>query len=241
MKKHAGTLFLIPSLIGDRPAEVCIPAYNAQLINTLSHFIVEEEKSAYKILRKIGFSQPFDNVTFYQVNEHSKSSDIQQYLNAAENGFDMGLLSEAGLPCIADPGNVIVRAAHERNIKVVPLVGPNSIISALISSGMNGQDFAFHGYLPIKPKEKEQKIRQIEKASRDFSQTQIFIEAPYRNIQLFKSLIEICNPNTLLSIASNIHCADEFICTKPVFEWNLLPLPDIHKKPTVFCVLDARV
>ncbi|MDR2084028.1 MAG: SAM-dependent methyltransferase [Bacteroidales bacterium] len=234
MNKQAGTLFLIPSLIGDKPAETCIPEYNQQIINTLSDFIVEEEKSSYKILRKIGFKNSFDSVNFYQVNEHTKDSDIINFLNPAENGINMGLLSEAGLPCIADPGNIIVKAAHEKNIKVVPLVGPNSIISALISSGLNGQNFAFNGYLPIKPHEKEQKIKQLERISREFNQTQIFIEAPYRNIQLFQSLLKICNPNTLLTVASNIHCFNEFILTKPIFEWNLLPLPEIHKKPTVF-------
>ncbi|MDL2239048.1 SAM-dependent methyltransferase [Bacteroidales bacterium OttesenSCG-928-K03] len=236
MKKNYGTLFLVPSLIGDNSANTCIPDYNVQLINTITHFIVEEEKSAYKILRKIGFNQSFDNVIFYVFNEHSNNSEIQNYLKPLENGLNIGLLSEAGLPCIADPGNMIVRAAHENNIKVVPLVGPNSIVSALISSGFNGQNFAFNGYLPIKSPAKENRIKQLEKVSQDFTQTQIFIEAPYRNIQLFKTLLTTCNPNTSLCIASNIHCSDEFILTKTIFEWNLLPLPDINKKPTVFLI-----
>lgn len=231
-----GVLYLIPSLIGNKPANYCIPEYNQQIVNTLSHFIVEEQKSAFRILRSIGYTQNFDNVTFYQVNEHSDDNEVKEYLKIVENGKNMGLLSEAGLPCVADPGNIIVKTAHEKNIKVIPLVGPNSIISALISSGMNGQNFAFHGYLPVKSPAKENKIKQLEKASREFSQTQIFIEAPYRNTQLFKTLLDSCNPNTRLSIASNIHCDDEFILTKYIFEWKLLPLPEINKKPTVFLI-----
>jgi 16S rRNA (cytidine1402-2'-O)-methyltransferase len=146
------------------------------------------------------------------------------------------LLSEAGLPCIADPGAIIVNAAHSKGIRIIPLIGPSSILSALISSGMCGQSFAFNGYLPIKSPAKENKIKQLEKISLDSGQTQIFIEAPYRNIQLLKTLISTCKPDTLISIACNLHCDDELIISKEVYLWSMAPLPDINKKPAVFCI-----
>lgn len=232
----SGKLFLIPSQLGKCPVEMCIPAYNIQIVNSLKYFIVEEISSAFRTLRNIGFSNSFDDVTFYELNEHTKLAELISYLECTKRGENIGLLSEAGLPCLADPGALIVAMAHSYNVKVIPLTGPSSIVSALISSGMNGQNFAFHGYLPIKSPAREQRIKQCEAVSADFNQTQIFIEAPYRNVQLFKSLIDNCLPSTLLSVASNIHCQDELIVMKSIDEWRKKTPPDIHKKPTVFCI-----
>ena len=232
-----GRLYLIPSMIGKCPADYCIPPYNIQIVNRLSHFIVEETSSAYRTLRHIGFNGSFDNVTLYQLNEHSRPEDITEYLECTKDDHDIGLLSEAGLPCLADPGAYVVRLAHSKDIQVIPLTGPSSIVSAIISSGMNGQCFAFHGYLPIKSPQKENKIKSCEKYSAEFHQTQVFIEAPYRNNQLFNTLISICLPTTLLSIACNVNSDDEYISMKSISEWRKSDAPDLHKKPTVFCLL----
>jgi 16S rRNA (cytidine1402-2'-O)-methyltransferase len=188
-------------------------------------------------LRHIGFNGSFDNVTLYQLNEHSRPEDITEYLECTKDGHDIGLLSEAGLPCLADPGAYVVRLAHSKDIQVIPLTGPSSIVSAIISSGMNGQCFAFHGYLPIKSPQKENKIKSCEKYSAEFHQTQVFIEAPYRNNQLFNTLISICLPTTLLSVACNVNSDDEYISMKSISEWRKSDAPDLHKKPTVFCLL----
>ena len=240
MSTFIGKLFLIPTMLGSCSINSCIPPYNIKIINSLSYFIVEEERSAYKLLRNIGFTEKFDNITFYQLNEHSKKEDIVHYLDCTDDNNNIGLFTEAGLPCIADPGSIIVRMAHQKGIQVVPLVGPTSIIAALISSGMNGQNFAFHGYLPVKSPFKENKIIMLEKNSAELNQTQIFIEAPYRNIQLFNTIINICMPATLLSIATNINCSDEYIRMKSIEEWETCPIPDINKKPTVFCLYSNK-
>lgn len=236
MSTIKGKLYLFPSLIGNVEADKCIPSFNKDIINKIKYFIVEQERSAYRILRSIGFTEKFDDIVFFELNEHTLKEEYKNYLNPILNGNDIGLLSEAGLPCIADPGEVIVKAAHLKDIQVIPLSGESSIITALISSGLNAECFAYNGYLPIPDKERNAKIRELEKLSYSLNQTQIFIETPYRNIKLFKSLIKICKPETLISIASNIKCNDELIKMKPVYQWNSLPLPDIHKKPTVFCL-----
>lgn len=235
MKK--GALYLLPSLIGPVGYDRCLPDYNKQIVDTLSNFIVEEERSAYKILRSIGFTRDFSEVSFFVLNEHTKLEETYTYLDKADKGIDLGLLSETGLPCIADPGASIVKLAHEKNIRVIPLVGPNSIISALISSGLNGQNFAFNGYLPVKSPIREQTIKKIEHLSKEYAQTQIFIEAPYRNIQMFESLLKTCDPETFLCVASNIFCEDQFIETKTIRLWKTCRPPEIHKKPSVFLLL----
>ncbi len=236
-----GKIYLIPSQLGNCPVEMCIPSYNIEIVNKLKYFIVEEHSSAFRTLRAIGFKNSFDDVTFYELNEHTKPTDIATYLECTKQGIDIGLLSEAGLPCLADPGALIVYMAHAKKIKVVPLTGPTSIASAVISSGLNGQCFAFYGYPPIKPGAREQKLKQWEKISGELSQTQVFIEAPYRNIQLFNTLLQTCMPTTLLSVACNIHCQDELIAMKSIAEWKKQGAPDIHKKPTVFCILAQKL
>ena len=171
---------------------------------------------------------------FFELNKHTNIDNINSYFNPIYKGFDIGLLSEAGMPCIADPGSIIVNLAHKNNIRVIPLVGPSSILLALIASGMNGQNFAFHGYLPVSKNNRILKIKQLEKISFSEKQAQIFMETPYRNNQLLSDLINTCNPNTMLSIASEICSKNEFIQTKTIAEWKKIIVPDLNKKPSVF-------
>ncbi len=231
-----GKLYLIPTPLGE---EFLPTNYNSQIKNiipNLKFFIVEELKTARRFLKKIYPNINIDETTFYILNEHSEIKEYEDFLNPIENGNDIGLLSEAGCPAIADPGSQVVKIAHSKNISVIPLIGPSSIILALMASGLNGQNFAFLGYLPIKPVERKIKIQQIEKRSKLEKQTQIFIEAPYRNISILNDIIGNCNAETLLCIACNITQNDEYIQTKKINEWKN-NIPNINKKPTVFLIL----
>ncbi|MBE9480714.1 MAG: SAM-dependent methyltransferase [Bacteroidetes bacterium] len=233
MDKSKGKLYLIPSSLGNSKLNSIIPEYNSKIINRLDEFIVENIRTARRFLKKTGFKKSFDNITFYILDKHSDQTEILSYLNSIDKGKDIGLLSEAGTPCIADPGAEIVRMAHQKNIRVIPLVGPSSIFLALMASGFNGQNFIFHGYLPVKKYLKINKIKTLEKDAQQKNQTQIFIETPYRNKQLLDSIIETCNKETLLCIACDITLKNEFITTKTIAEWSK-NLPEIHKRPTVF-------
>jgi 16S rRNA (cytidine1402-2'-O)-methyltransferase len=231
-----GKLYLIPTPLGEEflPDESSVQI--AKVISTLNVFIVEELRTARRFLKKVYSAINIDTTTFYVLNEHTTAAEFETYLKISENGIDIGLITEAGCPAIADPGSQIVKIAHKKGIKVIPLVGPSSITLALMASGLNGQQFAFLGYLPIKPVERKAKIQQIEKRSKTENQTQIFIETPYRNISLFNELISTCNPETMLCIASNITQSDEYIATLKIKEWKT-KTPDIHKKPAVFLLL----
>jgi 16S rRNA (cytidine1402-2'-O)-methyltransferase len=231
-----GKLYLIPTPLGEEflPDESSVQI--AKVISTLNVFIVEELRTARRFLKKVYSAINIDTTTFYVLNEHTTAAEFETYLKISENGIDIGLITEAGCPAIADPGSQIVKIAHKKGIKVIPLVGPSSITLALMASGLNGQQFAFLGYLPIKPVERKAKIQQIEKRSKTENQTQIFIETPYRNISLFNELISTCNPETILCIASNITQSDEYIATLKIKEWKT-KTPDIHKKPAVFLLL----
>ncbi|PIV57517.1 MAG: SAM-dependent methyltransferase [Bacteroidetes bacterium CG02_land_8_20_14_3_00_31_25] len=231
-----GKLYLIPTPLGE---EFLPSDYNSQiktLLPNLRFFIVEELKTARRFLKKIEPKININEITFYILNEHTQSTEYETFLKPIEAGNNIGLLSEAGCPAIADPGAQVVKIAHLKNINVIPLIGPSSIIMAVMASGLNGQNFAFLGYLPIKPIERKSKIQQIEKRSKTEKQTQIFIEAPYRNISMFNDIIANCNPETLLCIACNITQNNEFIKTKKIKYWKN-NVPDINKKPTVFLIL----
>lgn len=230
-----GTLYLIPSPLGDNdPAEV-IPASVLELIPTLSHFFVEELRTARRYLSKTGLKGRIDTLCLYELSEHTGSAAIEEYIKVLLDGNNAGLISEAGLPAIADPGSLLVALAHKNNIKVVPLSGPSSIVLSLIASGMNGQSFAFNGYLPVKPEERKSKIRQIEKLSLTSGQSQIIIETPYRNNSLFEDIIKICHSTTRLAIAANITLPDAFIKTRTIEEWKKEKI-DLNKKPCVFII-----
>lgn len=231
-----GKLYLIPTPLGE---EFLPSDYSSQiktLLPNLKFFIVEELKTARRFLKKIDPKFNIDEVTFYILNEHSQAVEYEEFLKPIERENNIGLLSEAGCPAVADPGSQIVKIAHSKNIDVIPLIGPSSITLALMASGLNGQNFAFLGYLPIKPIERKSKIQQIEKRSKLEKQTQIFIEAPYRNISIFNDIILNCNPETQLCVACNITQNDEYIKTKKIKDWKK-NIPDINKKPCVFLIL----
>lgn len=235
MEKIKGTLFLIPTLLGDSPIENVIPTYNIEIVRNLNIFIVEELKSARHFLKKAGYPRPFDSAEFSVLNEHTPSTEISELLNPLRNGLSVGLLSEAGLPCVADPGASLVSICHLEKIKVIPLSGPSSLFLALMASGFNGQQFVFHGYLPIEPKDKIRKIKDMETSVLKNKQTQIFIEAPYRNKKLLQFLAETCRPDTLICVASMITTTEESITTLPAFVWRK-KIPEIDKKPVVFLI-----
>ncbi len=233
MSKNKGKLYLIPSTIGDSKVENVIPAYNKIIINRLDEFIVEEIRTARRFLRKAGFDKNFDNITFHILNEHTQIAKISNYIESAVEGKDIGLLSDAGVPCIADPGAEIVRIAQQKNIRVVPLTGPSSIMLALMASGFNGQNFTFHGYLPIERNSRKKKIKEIENSAYRLNQTQIFIETPYRNVKLFDALLNTCSDQTLLCIACDVSLDTEYIVTKTIMKWEK-DKPKLHKRPVVF-------
>ncbi len=228
-----GKLYLIPSTIGESAVDNVIPSFNRAVINKISIYIVEEIRTARRFLKKAGLIMPIDDLIFFELNEHTKPEDIGIYLNAIDNGENIGLLSEAGVPCIADPGAEIVRIAQQKNIEVIPLVGPSSILLALMASGFNGQQFAFLGYLPVDKNLRINKIKEIEKNVFQKNETQIFIETPYRNNQLIESLLQTCKNETLLCIATDITLETAFIKTKTIAAWKK-SVPDFHKKTTVF-------
>jgi len=229
----SGILYLIPTTISDDSINSTIPIDVQQIVNKIDHYIVEDIRTARRYLKKVGLKKEIDELTFYVLNEHTPSIEVESFLKPLLENKDMGILSEAGCPGIADPGADAVKIAHQKNITIVPMVGPSSIVLALMASGMNGQNFAFNGYLPVKSAERINKLKQLEKKSQSEHQTQLFIEAPYRNIQLLTDLLQACRDNTLLCIAANITAPDEFIATKRVIDWKK-QLPDINKRPTIF-------
>lgn len=228
----AGKLYLIPTPLGAGKLQNYLDAESLQVISRIKHFIVEEERTARRFISSLKLGINIPELTLYLMNEHVKPQEMIHYLDAAKDQ-DMGLMSEAGVPCIADPGNIIVQMAHQKGIQVVPLIGPSSIIMALMSSGLNGQNFAFNGYLPVQSKDRVQKIRQLEKRSQTEQQTQIFIEAPYRNLQLLRDMTEACNPATKICIAVDLTLETEWIRTLTVREWKN-NMPEIHKRPAIF-------
>lgn len=231
--QNKGNLYLIPTPLGDASRDASAQDLNLHIINSLDTFIVEELRTARRYLRKIGYKTDFKNVTFHLLNEHTPEIETQQMLKASFAGKNIGLLSEAGLPCVADPGHIIVKQAHNSGIRVVPLVGPSSIMLALMASGFNGQNFAFHGYLPIKPTERISALHSLEQKIKKSGQTQIFIETPYRNLSLFQSIVQNCSASTCLCIAVDLTLETEYIRSQTVSEWKNRQ-PEINKRPAVF-------
>ena len=227
-----GKLYLIPTLLGDGDPSDVLPENVLKIAREIKFFVVEELKTARRFLAKIKTNHTIDDITFFILNEHTNTAEISQYLNPSENN-DIGLLSEAGAPGIADPGAEIVKIAHRKKIQVVPLSGPSSILLAMMASGLNGQNFAFNGYLPVKHPERVSRLRYYEKRIATENQAQIFIETPYRNRQLLEDIITTCSPATLLCIACNITLPNEFISTRSIDEWKK-NIPELHKKPGIF-------
>ena len=228
-------LYLIPVTLGDTSIEKVLPSYNKEIILGIKHFIVEDVRSARRFLKKVERSINIDELSFYTLNKHISAEEISGYLKPLLGGESMGVISEAGCPAVADPGADVVAIAQRKNLKVVPLVGPSSIILSVMGSGFNGQSFAFHGYLPIDPSERIKRIKVLEQRIYSENQTQLFIETPYRNNKMMEDIVKNCRPQTKLCIAANITCEDEYIKTKTVKEWQG-KLPDLSKIPCIFLI-----
>lgn len=231
-----GILYLIPTTLGDmaETADV-IPIKVNAIINTIDEYIVENEKSARHYLKKVGIQKPLPEIILHTLNQHTPSANILSYLQAISIGKNIGIISDAGCPGIADPGAEVVRIAHEKNITVVPLVGPSSILLALMASGFNGQSFTFNGYLPKERSERIKKVKELEKTALQKHTTQLFIETPYRNTHLLDDILATCDNNTKLCIACDITLPSEFIKTKTIGSWKK-QIPDINKKPAIFLI-----
>jgi len=227
-------LFLIPAYLSDEsPIDFFAPVIKEYILKT-DYFFVENEKTARKVIKFFCPEKKQPDLKLFKLDKYSETSDLKEAQTLMKAGQDFGLLSEAGLPCIADPGNIMVKWAHENKIKVIPINGPSSILLALISSGFNGQNFTFHGYLPIDKSEKKQKIQWLESQVHKTGYSQIFMETPYRNNHLIDDLIQFLNPNAQLCIAANInHPTEEFIQTRTLKDWKK-DRPDFHKIPAVF-------
>ena len=228
-------LYLIPVTLGDTEHRRVLPEYNREVILSIKHFVVENVRTARRFLKKVEPSIVIDDLTFYELNKRTSPEAVAGYLAPLAKGESVGVISEAGCPAVADPGADVVAIAQRKNYKVVPLVGPSSILMSVMGSGFNGQSFAFHGYLPIEPGERIKRIKTLEQRIYAENQTQLLIETPYRNNKLADELIRTCRSSTKLCIASNITCEDEYIHTRPVKEWAG-KVPDLSKKPTIFLI-----
>ena len=233
-----GTLYLIPCPIDPEGAvDAVLPAANRDIIASLDYFIVENTRSARRFLSKCGLTERIDASEFRELNEHTvAASDIEALVKPLTEGRSAGVISEAGVPAVADPGAQVVALCHRRGIRVVPLSGPSSIIMAVMASGLNGQSFAFNGYLPVKTPERIKAIRFYERRAVAERQTQLFIEAPYRNLKLWEQLMQTCAPTTLLTVAADITADGEFIATRTVGEWRRCGVPDIGRRPAIFAI-----
>ena len=232
---QSGKLFLIPTLLGSNQYTEVLPAKLPKVVSEIDYFFVENEKTARRFIKTVAPEKSQPSLKLFVLNKHTDLAEIPSFLKFCKEGKNIGLLSEAGCPGIADPGAEVVKIAHIEGIQVVPLVGPSSILLAMMSSGMNGQNFSFLGYLPIDKKARKQEIKSLEKASVEKNQAQIFIETPYRNNAMFSDLQQNLHPSTRLCIACDITLESEFIVTKPIAEWKKTKV-DLHKKPTIFII-----
>lgn len=226
-------LYLIPTILGETAFEKVLPSEINSVVRRLRYFVVEDLRTARRHLKKMAPEIVIDDLDFRELNEHSRQLGLETLLDPIKQGFDVGILSEAGCPGVADPGADLVKIAHEKGIQVVPLVGPSSILLALMASGMSGQNFAFTGYLPVKPAERTAAIRNLERNSARDGQTQIFIETPYRNTHLLNDLLAACHDHTRLCIAVDLTMESEFVVTRTIAAWRK-SLPDLNKRPAIF-------
>ncbi|MDR2038340.1 MAG: SAM-dependent methyltransferase [Bacteroidales bacterium] len=227
-------LYLIPNLLSDNTVDDVLPLRILSVIRGIHHFFVEDIRTTRRFLSKLKHPIPIDQLYFYALNEHTLEKDIPYFLPVIKAN-NAGIISDAGVPGVADPGAILVRLAHQNGVKVIPLVGPSSILMALMASGLNGQSFAFNGYLPVKQDERIARIRFLERRSETEQQTQIFIETPYRNMKLLEDLLHTCKAHTSLCIAADITSPDEYIVTRTIQQWKS-SLPDLHKRPAVFLI-----
>lgn len=231
----AGTLYLIPSTLVDNAVERSLPPQVHQCINSLTHYIVENEKTARAFLKSAGITTPQNQLTLYPYDKKTTRQELHEYIQVLKQGTDMGLLSEAGCPGVADPGAEIVAMAHGASIRVDPLVGPSSILLAIMASGMSGQCFTFHGYLPISGPDRVKRLKDLERNAERYRQTQVFIETPFRNNALLSDILKACLPDTLLHISVNLTGPEQQTTTLSVSEWRKRTI-DLHKQPAVFCL-----
>ena len=236
MMTNKGKLYLIPSPLGDNQPSEVLPNMVFETIGRIRTYVVEEVRTARRFLSRAGLKGKIDTLEFHELNEHTSSEQIEGYLGLFERGEDIGLISEAGLPAVADPGAQLVALCHKRGIEVIPLVGPSSLMLALMASGLNGQSFAFCGYIPAKSDERKSRLKVLEKVSSQLNQTQIIIETPYRNDSLLADILSVCNPSTRLCIAADITLPTAYIRTASIGDWKK-NVPTIGKRPCVFLLL----
>lgn len=230
-----GKVYLIPSTLGDMPPLEVLPISIKQTIERLDHYVVENEKTARHFIKKISPRKSQPSLKLFVLNKFTEPEEIPTFLNPCLEGYDVGILSEAGCPGIADPGAAVVKIAHTKNIQVIPLVGPSSILLALMASGMNGQNFAFNGYLPIDSSDRKKYIKNLERRSKDENQSQVFIETPYRNNKMLEELIKTLAPSTRICVAADITLSTEYIKTKTAINWKKENV-DLHKRPAIFII-----
>ncbi|MBL0342074.1 MAG: SAM-dependent methyltransferase [Bacteroidetes bacterium] len=235
-KVSFGVLYLIPVLLGDSEVNDVLPAKTIEITSRLKNFISENAKSARYFLKKLNLANPLQEIAITEIDKHNDQIDFNFHFEALRRGEDTGLLSEAGMPAVADPGSKFVLRAHNEGIKVVPLSGPSSILLSLAASGLNGQSFVFHGYLSKDKEQRKEQIRLLEKNAKSLKQTQIFIETPYRNQVLLDDIIQTCSGSTQLCVASEVSLSTEQILTKTISDWKTIAI-DLNKKPTVFLIL----
>jgi 16S rRNA (cytidine1402-2'-O)-methyltransferase len=228
-----GKLYLIPTTLGEDALHT-IPAYVVSVIQEVEEYIAERGKTARHFLKAAGINKPLNTITVHELDKHDAKNGIEEYLQNALKGTDIGLLSEAGCPGVADPGAEVVALAHRHGIEVVPLVGPSSILLALMASGMNGQQFTFHGYLPPKTPDRTRALKKLEQLAP--RTTSIFIETPYRNQQMIETMLQTLQPHTRLCIGADITLPSEYIITKTISEWQKTAIPNLHKRPTIFLI-----
>ncbi len=233
--ENRGKLYLIPTTLGETSALEVIPLSVKRVIEQLNVYIVENEKSARRFIKKISPNKSQPKLQLTLLNKYTDELELPTYLEPCFEGISIGLLSEAGVPAIADPGADVVKIAHQRNIQVIPLVGPSSILMAIMASGMNGQNFAFNGYLPIEQKQRKKEIKRLEKLSAETGQTQAFIETPYRNNKMILDMVNSLHPETKICIACDITLPTEYIATRTANYWEN-NLPDLHKRPAIFVI-----
>jgi 16S rRNA (cytidine1402-2'-O)-methyltransferase len=237
MKPALGTLYLIPVTLGDDMVQHVIPDYVLNVARKLETFVVESEKSARHFLSTIKTLKPVRELNLHLLNEHTDMKVLPDLLAPLLAGQNVGLMSDAGCPAVADPGAQLVQLAHKKGIKVVPMVGPSSILLSLMASGLNGQQFAFLGYLPVEKLQRNQKLKEIEKRSASHKETQLFIETPYRNQAMLDAILQTCHAQTQLCIACDVSLPSEMIVTKSIASWKTSPPIDIHKRPCLFLIL----
>ena len=233
----AGTLYLIPVPLGPTAPQESLPENVLTTIRPLTHFVVEQSKTARAFLKAAGTEKPLQELLLEELNEHTRSEELDRLLAPLRTGHDVGLLSEAGCPAVADPGANLVALAQKENIRVVPLIGPSSLLLALMASGLNGQRFAFQGYLPAKEAERSKALRELESESRKRQQTQLFIETPYRNRTMFDAILQACQPATRLTVATDLTLQGESVLTRTIQQWKKETPPEIERRPTVFLLL----